>query len=482
VTISSTTNKAQYVGNGVTTSFSFPYIFFAQADLSVSLFDTSTGLAVSPAPVLNGGTTYDYAVTGIMDPATGEYLSGGSVVFNIAPPSNYRITIQRVLSFTQLIQLIDNNKFPAATVNGALDRLTIFAQQLNQAYAQALLTPDSDTTAIGRLPNSTARANAFLAFDGSGNPYAALAVGSAPAASTYVINTIFPLTTPAAFRAALAAAGLADNNAFTGANSHAGVETFANAINENRGTAIPSAATTDIGAATGNFVHITGTVTITALGTIQAGTRRTLVFDGALTLTHNATSLICLGGANILTAVGDTAEFESEGSGNWRMTAYARADGTPLSLGVMTRTRIFTSTNPVGTTAIPTDNTPPQITEGTAIGAFSVNFTPKTATKIIRIRAVIPAAGNSADFYAAALFIDGAANAVSADWKRTDGNAYGHFILDYEAAFSIASHSVQVRVGPNTAGGSTIINGYSGNTNLGNGLMGAVMTIEELPF
>src|SRR5688500_4544192 len=62
--------------------------------------------------------------------------------------------------------------------------------------------------------------------------------------------------------------------------------------NESKATNIASAATTDIGAATAPFVHVTGTTTITALGTIQAGTRRIVVFDGILLLTHNATSLI----------------------------------------------------------------------------------------------------------------------------------------------------------------------------------------------
>lgn len=102
------------------------------------------------------------------------------------------------------------------------------------------------------------------------------------------------------------------------------------AINEAKGADIASAATTDIGAATGNLVHITGTTTITALGTVQAGTRRKVVFDGALLLTHHATSLILPTGANITTAAGDTAEFISEGSGNWRCTGYLRASGEPL--------------------------------------------------------------------------------------------------------------------------------------------------------
>lgn len=93
-------------------------------------------------------------------------------------------------------------------------------------------------------------------------------------------------------------------------------------INETKGADIASATTTDIGAATGNFVDITGTTTITGLGTVQAGTRRVVQFDGSLTLTHNATSLILPGGANIITNAGDTAEFISLGSGNWLCTDY----------------------------------------------------------------------------------------------------------------------------------------------------------------
>jgi hypothetical protein len=103
------------------------------------------------------------------------------------------------------------------------------------------------------------------------------------------------------------------------------------AINEAKGADIASATTTDIGAATGNFVDVTGTTTITGLGTVQSGTLRAVRFTGALTLTHNATSLILPTGANITTAAGDTANFRSLGSGNWVCTSYQRKDGTALA-------------------------------------------------------------------------------------------------------------------------------------------------------
>lgn len=96
---------------------------------------------------------------------------------------------------------------------------------------------------------------------------------------------------------------------------------------------VASATTTDIGAAAGNFVRITGTTGITGLGTANAGVWRVVRFAGALTLTHNATSLILpRGGANITTAANDGMLAISLGSGNWWVPVYARANGEPVTV------------------------------------------------------------------------------------------------------------------------------------------------------
>jgi hypothetical protein len=79
--------------------------------------------------------------------------------------------------------------------------------------------------------------------------------------------------------------------------------------------------------ATGWSVDITGTTAITSFGTVDAGQLFILRFTGALTLTHNATSLILPGAANITTAAGDIALMKSEGSGNWRCISFQRASG-----------------------------------------------------------------------------------------------------------------------------------------------------------
>jgi hypothetical protein len=87
---------------------------------------------------------------------------------------------------------------------------------------------------------------------------------------------------------------------------------------------VASASTVDLGATDAINVRITGTTGITALGTTPSGIRRTVRFAGALTITHNATSLILPGAANITTAANDTADFVSLGSGNWICTSFSR--------------------------------------------------------------------------------------------------------------------------------------------------------------
>jgi hypothetical protein len=103
--------------------------------------------------------------------------------------------------------------------------------------------------------------------------------------------------------------------------------------NESKSADIASATTTDLATMTAPFGHVTGTTTITGLGTVQAGAERMLVFDGVLLLTHNGTSLILPTGANITTAAGDSAIFRSEGAGNWRCVVYQRKSGAALAGG-----------------------------------------------------------------------------------------------------------------------------------------------------
>jgi hypothetical protein len=100
-------------------------------------------------------------------------------------------------------------------------------------------------------------------------------------------------------------------------------------------TTIASATTTDLGTAKGNTVIISGTTTITAFGS-TANVSNPIYFgrfSGALTLTHNATSLILPSSANITTANGDSFIAEYLGSGNWKVLGYFKVNGNPLNTG-----------------------------------------------------------------------------------------------------------------------------------------------------
>lgn len=124
----------------------------------------------------------------------------------------------------------------------------------------------------------------------------------------------------------------------------------AKAVNLAASVTVPSATTTDLGAAASNNVTMSGTATVTSFGTASAGITRDVTASGAFTLTHNGSSLILPGSANIVAVAGDTFSALSLGSGNWRVTEYDRGTGRAL-VG--------------GTPAVTVDNTVPRF-HGTA--------------------------------------------------------------------------------------------------------------------
>ena len=168
---------------------------------------------------------------------------------------------------------------------------------------------------------------------------------------------------------------------------------------------VASATTCAIGAAASNYVRITGTATITGLGTIASGVYRDVVFAGALTLTYNATSLILPPGANITTAAGDTAGFVSDGSGNWRCLYYQRANGRAVSAPAG-----YTATNSSVTSVAASYSTPMTITEGTQL--FSHSYTGANGNTLL-IAADLAACYGQNSSVALSIFINGATNAVA---------------------------------------------------------------------
>ena len=133
----------------------------------------------------------------------------------------------------------------------------------------------------------------------------------------------------AAARAFLAAAG---------SPLSAVLDTGGFAIDESEGTAVASAATTDIWAIDGNTVHATGNITITSFGAApRIGAVRWVIFDGAPLLTHSA-NLNLQGSANIQIAAGDIARVYADTITQFDVTVF-KADGTSVVGGVIQATQ-----------------------------------------------------------------------------------------------------------------------------------------------
>jgi hypothetical protein len=252
---------------------------------------------------------------------------------------------------------------------------------------------------------------------------------------------------------------------------------------------VASATTTDIGAATSNFVNITGTTTITGLGTAAAGTFRFIKFAGILTFTHNSTSLILPGGANITTAAGDTAEAVSLGSGNWRVVSYAKASGLPIVSPTVPVTGkigqiVESATGAVatGTTTIPLDDTIPQNTEGDQY--LSVSITPTSASSTLEIEAELFLSNSASGSIFGALFQDSTANALTAAIGRVDGAGNPYMIclkLSWKmAAGTTSATTFKVRAGSSSAG-TTTFNGFAGGRMFGGVLNSFIRVREILP-
>lgn len=103
--------------------------------------------------------------------------------------------------------------------------------------------------------------------------------------------------------------------------------TAVGSINEIEGAAIATTAALPLNNTDGNFLHMTGSATITST-TIPQGAKRTVVADAAPLLTNGA-NLILPGGANIQLAAGDIVEFVGEGAGVTRVTMVTRAAAVP---------------------------------------------------------------------------------------------------------------------------------------------------------
>ena len=167
MTVSSTTTKVSYSGNGSTTVFAYTFKIFADADLTVIVRTDATGAESTKT------LTTDYTVSGAGD------AGGGNVTMVVAPASGETLLIKRSLDLTQSTDYVPNDPFPAATHEDALDRLTFIAQQQSEELGRAIVFPETDTAST-TIPDSVTRANKFLGFGASGEITTLASTGAAP--------------------------------------------------------------------------------------------------------------------------------------------------------------------------------------------------------------------------------------------------------------------------------------------------------------
>ena len=158
MTVSSTTVKNSYSGNGSTTQFAYTFKIFADTDLQV-IIRSSTGTETTKT------LTTHYTVSGAGD------ASGGNVTFTSGntPATGETVVIRRGVPQTQAIDYIANDPFPAESHEEGLDRATMTIQQMQEEVTRSIKLSKTNTmTSTEFAVGATDRANKILAFDGNG--------------------------------------------------------------------------------------------------------------------------------------------------------------------------------------------------------------------------------------------------------------------------------------------------------------------------
>ena len=158
MTVSSTTTKVSYSGDGSTTVFAYTFKIFDYDDITVILRNDTTG-----AETVQTKTTH-YSVSGVGN------TNGGNITFSTAPTSGQTVVLRRESAQTQTTDYVANDPFPAATHEDALDKLTFIVQEQQETLDRAIKVSRTNTITSSEFTvGASARANKIFAFDSSGD-------------------------------------------------------------------------------------------------------------------------------------------------------------------------------------------------------------------------------------------------------------------------------------------------------------------------
>ncbi|BAQ85570.1 tail fiber [uncultured Mediterranean phage uvMED] len=158
MTISSTTVKNSYSGNGTLDTFNYTFKIFADADIQVIIRDASATETVKTL-------TTHYTVTGAGS------ASGGTIVFTAGniPTATETVVIRRASPQTQAIDYIANDPFPAESHEEGLDRSMMAIQQLQEEVDRSIKLSRTNTMNSTEFTvGDTDRAGKIFGFDSNG--------------------------------------------------------------------------------------------------------------------------------------------------------------------------------------------------------------------------------------------------------------------------------------------------------------------------
>ena len=160
MTISSTTTKNTYSGNGSTTAFAYGFKIFASSDIKVYI-RSSAGVETLKS---EGSGSANYGISGV-----GE-TSGGTVTFVTAPASGETVVLIRDTSQVQSTDYVENDPFSAADHENALDRLTMIGQEMQEEMDRSFKISKTSTITTPEFTDDAAtRASKLLGFSADGN-------------------------------------------------------------------------------------------------------------------------------------------------------------------------------------------------------------------------------------------------------------------------------------------------------------------------
>jgi hypothetical protein len=176
MSIASTTNRNDYVGNGAVDTYAYGFRIFAKTDLRVTVQDTAE-IPVRTTLVVDT----DYTVSGVGDDGGGSIAlvnSGQSWLDADGDlKSGYALTIRRVRPLKQETDIRNQGDFYPEAHEDAFDHLVMIEQQQQDELDRCLRLPETEAgSGSFVLPSEEERAGNFLAFDDDGNPIVAAGV------------------------------------------------------------------------------------------------------------------------------------------------------------------------------------------------------------------------------------------------------------------------------------------------------------------